>query len=1521
MALVTTAEVCDANPQLIVSGELRALQPCFQIYGRRQVFSGPVVTLKVFEDNVLVREFLEERGNGRVLVVDGGGSMRCAILGGNPVVQAQNNGWAGIIVNGCIRDVDEINGCDIGVRALASHPVKASKKGIGEKHVPVSIAGTRISDGEWLYADTDGICDKGLLMLSSIFVVDSDMICSAGKTIKPRHAMRTRFLATDYSATALEGGPVDLPDFVQIPLLELSPTSYPDASAKFSPSFDEIPVFDVACEIEQLQIEDALSIFLSDVLPHFVDGAGLEETRIDGSDENFTEGKDGTPCDDKGDVGLKFPRFEIPEIDITSLPLKGNVHSQYERSLMFSEIANAECTMDMLDSELTLQNPSEIQQSVYSVDDVSVEYSMEQKSDMLEDADCGLGKLHSHNIQFPLFELDVESLDILGRIYKMDEHLSFENIEKKELEHPNVLISNNELLGSMEFDLIKYLLQNCAAIHCLEDSNFPSQLDCITIIELSCQEYPKLHHEKQEDDVIRSMDPILFDEFLFLDSDTYYYCEVLSDSAKEIEAEKCASLFEKTMNFKSFSELIVSHELTLMDDSFKSLPVPIFSDEGNTCSLHAFEKLFAQLDWQTWSASDGLYLDWRLLGEDDSESGKYSTCRKMFWEIDTYNIDASMITSDGGKQIFDFILSASHSDKTIVENNKNILNQSGSDVSMVHSSGEAGLTSLRNHGGQKINEDTFLRPGVEEIARFGESMSSDLDFFLNPLNYVKGREGIPAHKSFDANTECQVVSINDSAAANITTEVQQNGNVKMYQKSPFDSASAKQDCDTKLEELLNPVPVEGIYGNEVVHEEHYYRMPVQSIPVGLESKQNLSCKPLCPKTIIIVNTRNFNEEMIISRRSTYQRILEMEQEGAQVVERDVVLPVDIIVSSAVCLSWYDCRNIGRKASASDEAFSCLPLCVESIAASILTSLSFAFSCCILIFEGDLNFLCSIMESSDELYAAGASLGVDIQLFYSYSYEMTEEIIISCINVAEGLSGDLYPRMSDSEGLAESFLTACPSINPLSAHAILSSDTILGKFLELSNEGRVLALKKYKVHDESVTLLSAICKYGEQEDSKSGLTNSSSVSVPDLENAEPKIVPEKKKARYTHNLYDPGEPPESLFHTESLKLNPGDQLNLSKLSAPCNAWLSGSNEIYNKLAPMDMCFDDMLPGHCLDNDADMMKSSLQDFPLTKGINISDEREKLWMPQFDLDCPPRWSSATAAKSNFGTQSNRVTATLQENFTGEVVDLEDTPEFKEHFTAGNSASFPFAHYVEKGYAPRSSRINKRPLSTTDLPQFSNLIDDDSASVAWVSRDDTQTLRKGIKPYFDTINRNSYTMMNQNELVQENIIGKIPTNSYKMSIQEKGAQSAGGTPLKNALRSTPPRGSPWTVEFLNRIREKSRLRKQSASYDLSSPPAYGSSGDISNITKRKSPSILELYKYEGGNTPQKKVEKNRLKRSSRPLNSLKNKSASATSSPTWTPVDKRARRMLSFSMNGIRGQSKLVWKDNNNQTSQRRL
>ncbi|KAM6552430.1 hypothetical protein CsatB_013192 [Cannabis sativa] len=155
--MVATAELCDTNAGLVGSGEVRIMEPVFKMYGQRRSFSGPIMTVKVFEDNTLVREALETRGDGRVLVVDGGGSLRCGMLGGNLALLAHDMGWSGIVLNGCIRDVDEINGCDIGVRALNSHPLKSFKRGLGEKHVPLHIAGVFLRDSEWLYADADGI--------------------------------------------------------------------------------------------------------------------------------------------------------------------------------------------------------------------------------------------------------------------------------------------------------------------------------------------------------------------------------------------------------------------------------------------------------------------------------------------------------------------------------------------------------------------------------------------------------------------------------------------------------------------------------------------------------------------------------------------------------------------------------------------------------------------------------------------------------------------------------------------------------------------------------------------------------------------------------------------------------------------------------------------------------------------------------------------------------------------------------------------------------------------------------------------------------------------------------------------------------------------------------------------------------------------------------------------------------------------------------------------------------------------
>jgi regulator of ribonuclease activity A len=152
-----TTDLCDDHPNLLEDGRLAVLPPVFRHFGKHLRFCGRVTTLKVHEDNALVRAVLETQGDGNVLVIDGGGSLRRALVGGQLGLLAQDNGWAGIIVDGCIRDTDEINACEIGVRALAAHPQKSSKKGAGERNLRVHIAGVRVNPGDWIYADADGI--------------------------------------------------------------------------------------------------------------------------------------------------------------------------------------------------------------------------------------------------------------------------------------------------------------------------------------------------------------------------------------------------------------------------------------------------------------------------------------------------------------------------------------------------------------------------------------------------------------------------------------------------------------------------------------------------------------------------------------------------------------------------------------------------------------------------------------------------------------------------------------------------------------------------------------------------------------------------------------------------------------------------------------------------------------------------------------------------------------------------------------------------------------------------------------------------------------------------------------------------------------------------------------------------------------------------------------------------------------------------------------------------------------------
>jgi regulator of ribonuclease activity A len=146
-----TTDLCDAHEHVQVA------DPMLRHFGGLVRFAGPVTTLKIFEDNALVRSALAEPGMGRVLVVDGGGSLRCALVGDQIGDLAVRNGWAGIVIYGCVRDSVELGKLAIGIMALDTNPRRSVKRGEGQRDVPVRFAGVSFRPGQQLYADEDGL--------------------------------------------------------------------------------------------------------------------------------------------------------------------------------------------------------------------------------------------------------------------------------------------------------------------------------------------------------------------------------------------------------------------------------------------------------------------------------------------------------------------------------------------------------------------------------------------------------------------------------------------------------------------------------------------------------------------------------------------------------------------------------------------------------------------------------------------------------------------------------------------------------------------------------------------------------------------------------------------------------------------------------------------------------------------------------------------------------------------------------------------------------------------------------------------------------------------------------------------------------------------------------------------------------------------------------------------------------------------------------------------------------------------
>ena len=151
-----TCDLCDDHPD-----DVRVCEPMFGSFGGRAAFGGAIVTVKCHEDNSRVKELLATPGQGKVLVVDGGGSLRCALMGDMIGESAVQNGWEGVIIHGCVRDVDALAELDLGVHALASIPLKSVRKGVGETGLDITFGGVIFVQGQYVYADNNGVIVSG----------------------------------------------------------------------------------------------------------------------------------------------------------------------------------------------------------------------------------------------------------------------------------------------------------------------------------------------------------------------------------------------------------------------------------------------------------------------------------------------------------------------------------------------------------------------------------------------------------------------------------------------------------------------------------------------------------------------------------------------------------------------------------------------------------------------------------------------------------------------------------------------------------------------------------------------------------------------------------------------------------------------------------------------------------------------------------------------------------------------------------------------------------------------------------------------------------------------------------------------------------------------------------------------------------------------------------------------------------------------------------------------------------------
>ncbi|KAL3714172.1 hypothetical protein ACJRO7_006157 [Eucalyptus globulus] len=1285
--------------------------------------------------------------------------------------------------------------------------------------------------------------------------------------------MRTRFLNIDYFSA--EPPPPPPP-----------PSSSPAQTLTYLDLSDlvcsgSLSAIGVSLDLHRLEIEPALSRFLTDVVPHpslikpSIHDAGGEEGCGNGSVEKEGElssgAKERLGCcstskpaareaelsknssenfvNEKGAQGMAAFQLETPELGSC---LENSYLLEEEAVGIFSEVLEIENNEDAPKLSFSVNYILAAQEVVTKFGDTSIQYLIEPKAVFWEDDAYAVGQSDFPCIQFPLLEGEEIRLEVMTST-----SVQYELVKLLDKVKPLYLSQNDdspfdtkEILNLLEKDLYEFPSHHCLFKDYLESDSVIGttflEMDFVSILD---RPYYFL-----------SISPVVFEDFQILDIGTALFSEVFS--LQEIhEPEFCNEMLQEKVKFKNYEELVISRELALVDEMFKSLPVPVLPNSVlGTLSAIVAEALI-DLKSQPPLASDGIYLNWHLLEEDNCSSAINSFYHNMVGELNR-SFDFELSIANYGKVILDFILLDHNPSRPKFEEGSGPLDMLSDRVSLLREdlTEAASRTSTDTEYQKPASQTLVSEYDYERASSLFKSMSPfhDLDFFLNPSKDRAEENSVPAGKIPGEMNNIHAVKVPGDIICKVSISSPGAGNPS--------------------------------YEPPVVGSGH--------IELGLVS---------FPDAVVIVNTQNSSEVMLVSRRSTYQKILAMEKEGIQVIERDTTLPVDIIISAAVCLVWYTHKNIGRKASGFSEGSSVLACHIENIAANILMNLSFAFRACILIFEGESGFLASVMESSDGLYAAAASLGIDLQLLCSFSPELTDEFILKSIAKETKIIRGLCTKLPESETLAESFLTKFPSVNPLSVHAILSSEGMLSDFFELSHECRVTTVQKYQVPDESVSLFSALCQFGEREDSRSIMTDcSSSVSSgPDSKHCHSKLDSGGKRCKYEKHPDKGDVPVDDLLHFQPSKLCNSSS---SKLPGFTNLYDS-DQEIHKKFREPNSCVD-----HFLGQKRGMDESTTTylsrvgnrfDSGIKKGVFFSNVTEHQSLAPDDDFLYWYTGAHLATTDTFDWTDIKNSDIVHEDTKGEAINLT-------HPSIANPLEFSFLlPDLENNARGGSNHASRFSFHRHNYPTFPTVAGSDSTSfIHSPGNHQRQSLQEETDCFISTeLVKDKMPTDNQDKLFKGFLDGRSMENLHGIPVQENRARY-NGTPLRNAIHMPHlQKGSPWTIEFLNRIREKSKLWQQSL--PSSASPCYGNTRTKSNTTKRRSPSILEFFKYQGGSTVRKTPEEKRQKRSTQSFGSFKNGKVAASLVPSWTPVDKRARRKLSFVTNDAESQTKLIWGD----------